>query len=628
MPARPRITFVVDRPRRAQARTARAISRYLAEDFECRVVFESDEPDLRAWPSDLIHIGSWDSTWHRQFGFEPHQLVRSVTNHRWEEAGLSAEAFAASWLAEAGTVTVCSDRLREALRPHCRVAMTPHGFDPFVFPVHGDSRGPLRFGWVGDVDDPTKGLEQILYPAFESRDALRVAGGARHLAEMGEFYRSIDVITVASEHDGSPLTLIEALASGCFPICTDVGVVRELITHGENGLVVDRDPAAFRRAIAWCHDHVESVRRIGRRNAELMRRRRTWEHVADKWRETLWSALDSSAVRQCQPTEPRTPKPAVEALDMGPRRTIVAADSTVRRVALLSNHYDTRSLDDLIEELATQRLLGDVEFERGPLGRAPNDAELERLRACDLVVTCGGDLRHATAEGALQPEVLDRVALPVLPLGVYCGHGPWPDAGDALRAHCTHVAARDAASAEFVATLGVTATVTGAAPLFWNPDPGLPSDGGAPVVVMHGNRLTNTLDELCEALDPILLVSDVEDFRVASHLVRRHRVRTIVRGDYLQRHLSAASRVLSLRLPHGLLAFALGTDVVFVGGDPAVDHATRLLGLTAVDEASVARAMNASDPQSSAAHGAAEHLHDAMQRVLASAGLATPAVAT
>jgi glycosyltransferase involved in cell wall biosynthesis len=40
-------------------------------------------------------------------------------------------------------------------------------------------------------------------------------------------------------HDGTPNSLIEAMACGCFPIAGDLDSIREWITHGQNGLLVD-----------------------------------------------------------------------------------------------------------------------------------------------------------------------------------------------------------------------------------------------------------------------------------------------------------------------------------------------------------------------------------------------------
>jgi glycosyltransferase involved in cell wall biosynthesis len=53
-----------------------------------------------------------------------------------------------------------------------------------------------------------------------------------------------------SSHDGTPNTLLEAMACGCFPVLGDIESIREWITPGENGLLVDfRSPQATADAI-------------------------------------------------------------------------------------------------------------------------------------------------------------------------------------------------------------------------------------------------------------------------------------------------------------------------------------------------------------------------------------------
>jgi glycosyltransferase involved in cell wall biosynthesis len=53
-----------------------------------------------------------------------------------------------------------------------------------------------------------------------------------------EFARSTISVSL-SIHDGTPNTLLEAMALGCLPICGDVESIREWITPGKNGLLVD-----------------------------------------------------------------------------------------------------------------------------------------------------------------------------------------------------------------------------------------------------------------------------------------------------------------------------------------------------------------------------------------------------
>ena len=88
-----------------------------------------------------------------------------------------------------------------------------------------------------------------------------------------EFARSLVSVSV-SEHDGTPNSLLEAMAIGCLPICGDIESIREWIVNGDNGILVDPTDAyglseAVQRAILD-----ESFRRnAAERNLELIRAR-------------------------------------------------------------------------------------------------------------------------------------------------------------------------------------------------------------------------------------------------------------------------------------------------------------------------------------------------------------------
>ena len=67
---------------------------------------------------------------------------------------------------------------------------------------------------------------------------------------MGALFRKSQVIVSPSTHDGTPNTLLEALACGCFPVAGDLESIREWITDGDNGLLVDpNSPQALADAI-------------------------------------------------------------------------------------------------------------------------------------------------------------------------------------------------------------------------------------------------------------------------------------------------------------------------------------------------------------------------------------------
>jgi glycosyltransferase involved in cell wall biosynthesis len=69
-------------------------------------------------------------------------------------------------------------------------------------------------------------------------------------SEMAELFRQAQVAVSPSTHDGTPNTLLEAMACGCFPVAGDIASLREWITPGLNGLLVDPgDPRALADAI-------------------------------------------------------------------------------------------------------------------------------------------------------------------------------------------------------------------------------------------------------------------------------------------------------------------------------------------------------------------------------------------
>lgn len=68
--------------------------------------------------------------------------------------------------------------------------------------------------------------------------------------KMGEVFRGAQIVVSPSIHDGTPNTLIEAMACGCFPVAGDLESIREWITHGQNGLLFDsNDPQSIADAI-------------------------------------------------------------------------------------------------------------------------------------------------------------------------------------------------------------------------------------------------------------------------------------------------------------------------------------------------------------------------------------------
>ena len=54
-----------------------------------------------------------------------------------------------------------------------------------------------------------------------------------------------DIVALSSLNEGTPVSIIEAMASGKAVVCTKVGGVADIIQHGENGLLAALDVTDF-----------------------------------------------------------------------------------------------------------------------------------------------------------------------------------------------------------------------------------------------------------------------------------------------------------------------------------------------------------------------------------------------
>jgi glycosyltransferase involved in cell wall biosynthesis len=92
-----------------------------------------------------------------------------------------------------------------------------------------------------------------------------------HVDDMPALLRSVDVVALPSYREGLPKGLIEAAASGCALVTTDVPGCREVVAHEVDGLLVPvRDGDALAAAIARLQDDPVLRRRLsgaGRRKA-------------------------------------------------------------------------------------------------------------------------------------------------------------------------------------------------------------------------------------------------------------------------------------------------------------------------------------------------------------------------
>lgn len=114
-------------------------------------------------------------------------------------------------------------------------------------------------------------------------DAVIFAGWQPDLADV---YADLDALVLSSSNEGTPISLIEAMAAGCPVVATRVGGVPDLITDGVTGklvtpgdaehlseaiLAVFREPESTRLAAERAQEHVRERHKGSARNADIAR---------------------------------------------------------------------------------------------------------------------------------------------------------------------------------------------------------------------------------------------------------------------------------------------------------------------------------------------------------------------
>jgi glycosyltransferase involved in cell wall biosynthesis len=72
-----------------------------------------------------------------------------------------------------------------------------------------------------------------------------------------EAFAQADVLILTSRWEGAPLTILEAQRVGCIPVVTAVGAVGELVTHDEDGLLIEAEDDS-----AVAHELVNALARL------------------------------------------------------------------------------------------------------------------------------------------------------------------------------------------------------------------------------------------------------------------------------------------------------------------------------------------------------------------------------
>jgi glycosyltransferase involved in cell wall biosynthesis len=101
--------------------------------------------------------------------------------------------------------------------------------------------------------------------------------------KMAEMFRYAQIVASPSIHDGTPNTLLEGIACGCFPVAGDLESIREWITPNENGLLFDATkPQSIADAIISAIENKDLRQNAAGLNQDITAERAEYGHNMQK----------------------------------------------------------------------------------------------------------------------------------------------------------------------------------------------------------------------------------------------------------------------------------------------------------------------------------------------------------
>jgi glycosyltransferase involved in cell wall biosynthesis len=161
-------------------------------------------------------------------------------------------------------------------------------------------RSDVSFIIAGNGKDLNKLRQKIKKTGFEDRFIFL---GQVDKNELVKLYQNATLFIFPSYHEGLPTVLLEAMSCGLPVIATDVRGNRDLISHGENGLLVPpKNPKKMAETIITLLEDEKLMKQLGKNARKTTVEKYTWNVVSNNFLKCYESLAGGSAMKICMST--------------------------------------------------------------------------------------------------------------------------------------------------------------------------------------------------------------------------------------------------------------------------------------------------------------------------------------
>lgn len=126
------------------------------------------------------------------------------------------------------------------------------------------------FVWIGNLEDVTE------YGTLPEN--CHFIG---NIPNAGAYCSQANLFMLASNYEGLPMVIIEAMSQGLPVVASDVGGVSEIVRNGENGYVLENDAQMFASRISEILEDEHKCKTFGDRSLQIFREELTVERMVE-----------------------------------------------------------------------------------------------------------------------------------------------------------------------------------------------------------------------------------------------------------------------------------------------------------------------------------------------------------